>query len=42
LWSGEHLLETVGVNNGKKATTVVTHEGYYKGKRFEGYDMRAW
>jgi len=41
LWSGEHLLETVGVHNGKKETTVVTHEGYYEGKRFEGYDMRA-
>jgi len=41
LWSGEHLLETVGVHNGKKVTTVVTHEGYYEGKRFEGYDTRA-
>ena len=42
LWSGEHQLETAGAHNGEKATTVVTQDGCCKGKRFEGYDIRAW
>ena len=41
MWSGANLLEAVEANNDGKATTVVTQEGYCKGKYFEGYDMRA-